>query len=183
MIINSRLDSVEYLVKKLGIDFELIKYTDKPSIKLNKVYLLLFLILLSGCTSLPMATSEDTVVAKQFNPDPSEGMVYIYRPWQFAGGVRDSMFRFDGAEYVIENGSFYCFHVTPGKYDAWGFALNGAATLVELEVAKGSMHFLSLNPVAFDFRVPRIRKEYKVTGKEAVSNMKMIKQENKDPKY
>ena len=59
----------------------------------NMLFIATFVLLISGCTSVPMVNAEKSNTAKQFTPPPEgKAALYIYRDSSFGGALKKDVF-------------------------------------------------------------------------------------------
>lgn len=82
---------------------------------MNK-YLLIMLLTLSGCASVPLAPVEKDNQAKRFVPENGLASLYIYRNENLGGAV--SMDVFINGKTIGQTGpqSYFMYNLTPGQY-------------------------------------------------------------------
>lgn len=97
--------------------------------------------LLAGCASVPKATPELDLAAKQFQPPkPGNAAVYVYRNESMGAAVRMSVLL--NGQHVGDTGarSFLYFWVAPGKHQLVSKAENDS--ILELDAKAGSTYFV-----------------------------------------
>ena len=86
--------------------------------KVSKVSLLLLVLYLSGCASVPMSSPEEDSAKKQFSP-PSKGKsgLYIFRDSNFGGALKKSVY-IDG-EFIGETApkTYFYREINEGKHE------------------------------------------------------------------
>lgn len=112
--------------------------------KLNLLVIAVFILLLFGCTSVPMTNSSLDSVAKQFNPEPGKASIYINR----GRGI--------GSQFVIQTVldgrivgalapyTYQLLSVTPGEHT---LATTGARDVQQqkLKVEAGKNYFFEVS--------------------------------------
>ncbi len=96
----------------------------------------IFILLLSGCASVPMASPEQDAKAKAFLPSPDKAALYIYRNETFGAAIPMT---------VSVNGTllgqtaaytYFQLNLTPGKYDIESHAENISTLSLVTEAGK-----------------------------------------------
>lgn len=84
--------------------------------KVNTI--LMILLMLLGCASVPSASKEDRTVALQFTPPANKSYIYIMRPGRFAGSAKFYSISLDGQiAGALTNDTFIFFEVQPGRHE------------------------------------------------------------------
>ncbi|MDR0747190.1 MAG: DUF2846 domain-containing protein [Helicobacteraceae bacterium] len=97
--------------------------------------------LLSGCASVPMASAQADLTAKEFKaPTNGKAGVYIYRNESFGGGIKMDVFV---DEWLIGSTAQQTYHyveVTPGLHTFRGKAENNS--LLSLDAAANKLYYI-----------------------------------------
>ena len=73
--------------------------------------------LMSGCQSVPKASSEQKQQALSFTPPPGMAGLYVIRPYHFAGSAVNYIYRLDYQDFgTLETKSFLYTPILPGKH-------------------------------------------------------------------
>lgn len=73
--------------------------------------------LMSGCQSVPKASSELKQQALSFTPPPGMAGLYVIRPYHFAGSAVNYIFRLDYQDFgSLETKSYLYSPILPGKH-------------------------------------------------------------------
>jgi len=143
--------------------------------------LLLPVILLVGCVSVPLATPADDAKAKLFEPVNTKAVIYIYRTVAFAGGGTSVSLMVDGKEIKLSSGSFVRLEKEPGKVELsatrrdW-FGFESGIRVFPFMVKMGDIIFIKVYLPQAPFAVPGLRFEEVglPTGRTAVRELDLI---------
>jgi hypothetical protein len=85
---------------------------------------LAWVLLLSGCATVPMASLDDDAQAKRFEPEPTKAKIYVYRNEVFGGAISMPV-SLDG-QMMGRTGpqTYFMWTVEPGKHEVASHAEN-----------------------------------------------------------
>jgi hypothetical protein len=110
------------------------------------------LFFLTSCASklpVPMASSEEDAIAKQFQTSPDRSSLYIVREERHVGHLQNIGFMIDNKVVgELENASFALVEVSPGKHviKALGRWQNDDEIEFIVNTEKGKMYFVNMYP-------------------------------------
>ena len=112
---------------------------------MKKIRHSLFLLLLAGCSSVPLAPSSEDATAKQFQAKSSEASVYIFRDEGFIGSARTLPVLIDGRTIgATAPKTFFLIHVPPGKHKL--ASTEGRFFSLDLDTEAGGKYFVRQIP-------------------------------------
>ncbi|MEX0960080.1 MAG: DUF2846 domain-containing protein [Burkholderiales bacterium] len=96
--------------------------------------------LLGACASVPMASPEEDMQAKQFEASPDQSRIYVYRNENFGGAIRISI-TLDGRMMgQTAAKTYFMWNVTPGPHTISCVGENTAS--LNIDARPGSSHFV-----------------------------------------
>ncbi|MCG7981400.1 MAG: DUF2846 domain-containing protein [Candidatus Thiodiazotropha lotti] len=135
---------------------------------------------LFGCVSVPLASKDADMAAKQFISDPDNASVYIYRKFSTYGLIVAYPVYVDG-KYVgkLKVGSFFMLTLPPGEHDVW---VDGADVkslnkkyYFPLTVEAGEIYIIEQTAVTA--RTPKLAFKENREGMEAVRKCDLMEVE------
>ena len=111
-------------------------------------HLLFFLIVLffsqgmGGCANVSTESVETSAAAKNFEPIPDKGVVFLYRRGRMVGAASATQIKVNGQDAGGTGpGTFFRWELSPGTYTFLASTTESSAT-VSLEVEAGKVYFL-----------------------------------------
>lgn len=146
---------------------------------MRTLWLVVVLLGLSGCTSVPTMTSDAAgyVSAVSFQPLRDRGVIYLYRDRTSHFGLFHLDVHIDGESFNTSPACFVRFEAVPGRYD-WEAdhpTMFGFEDEMELEVRAGDVVFLEYKPIS-RFMVPgstKIIPRDAATAKATITSQKL----------
>lgn len=103
---------------------------------LTAVVSIIFILLLPGCASVPMASLDQDTKAKDFSPFPNKASLYIYRNESFGAAIPMTVSVNGKALGQTAAQTYFRLNLTPGKYNIESHAENVSALPLTMEVGK-----------------------------------------------
>lgn len=96
----------------------------------------IFVLLLSGCASVPMAPLDHDAKAKDFSPIPDKASLYIYRNESFGAAIPMTVSVNGKALGQTAAQTYFRLNLTPGKYNVESHAENVSSLPITMEAGK-----------------------------------------------
>lgn len=128
---------------------------------------------LSGCASIPMASKEKDLDAKQFIVPAYKSNIYVYRN-EFMGGAVGMEIDLDGKQVAItRNNNYVRLVVEPGKHSITSHAENDDT--IEVDAIEGNNHYV-WQEVKMGIMMARTKLHIvdEETGKKGVNECKLV---------
>ncbi len=138
------------------------------------ITLIVLSLLLTGCASVPMASSDLDTKAKTFNPSPDKASLYIYRNENFGGAIPMSV---DVNGRILGDTAaktYFHLDLLPGKYEIQSHSEN--TSLLEVNAEAGNNYFI-WQEIKMGVWMARSSLQLvdEAKGKEGVKESKLIK--------
>jgi hypothetical protein len=106
-------------------------------IRFNSVLLVLMVLLVAGCASVPMALVEQDTKAKDFSPPPNKASLYVYRSEILIGAAIPMSVVLNGKP-LGQTGpqTYFRIDLSPGPYTIESFAQNRSTLSVDVVAGK-----------------------------------------------
>jgi len=100
------------------------------------ILLLVALLALQGCASVPMASMNEDASAKEFKPDPDKANIYVYRNENFGSAITMTV-SLDG-RVAGQSGpkTYFLLQAQPGEHEVGSIAENSVSLKLKTEAGK-----------------------------------------------
>jgi hypothetical protein len=104
--------------------------------KISSMLLLVALLVLQGCASVPMTSMSEDASAKEFKLDPDKSSIYVYRNENFGSAITMTV-SMDG-RVAGQTGpkTYFLFQVPPGEHEVGSIAENNVNLKLKTEAGK-----------------------------------------------
>ncbi len=134
---------------------------------------MVFILGLSGCASVPMASLEQDEKAKDFIPIPERAALFIYRHENFGGAIPMSVMVNSKALGQTAAKTYFRLNVLPGKYSVESHAENVSTLPLTLEAGKNYFVWQEVKMGLWMART-QLQQTDEAVGRAAVSECKLI---------
>jgi TPR repeat protein len=133
----------------------------------------IFIVCLSGCSSVRMATTEQDKSAKEFSTLPDQGTVFIFRNGA-TGSSRGHLVSMNGTTLgETAAHTYFRLNLNPGKYRIDSHSQRNHST-IDLEVESGRNYFVWQEITRGDEYVTRLQTVNETEGRKGVLESKLI---------
>jgi len=95
---------------------------------------LVLVLLLTGCSAIPLASREEDQTAKEFRTLPNSGVIYVFRDQVFVGSAIAATLFVDGKLIGgINDHNFRTVEVTPGQHQLTATSNTGVVASLPIE--------------------------------------------------
>ena len=131
----------------------------------------------TGCASVPMASMQEDMRAKQFQVPPNKSVIYLFRDEIIGAAIRMPV-SIDGRA-VGHTGpkTYFMWEVEPGKHQLQSLTENVSALWIETEPGKDYYIWQEVKMGMFSAR-SRLQQVDRVRGREGVMECKLIRTMN-----
>jgi hypothetical protein len=142
--------------------------------------------LVSACATQHLATREDNILAKQFNPPADKSYIYVIRESTITGAAIFMSISLDQeVAGALQNNRYVLLEATPGRHEIQvGSSRRGekknvefiAPTVIELETLPGRAYFIAGNMTMGrpDIRIVADEKGRKLLGKDKFKRVESL---------
>ena len=104
---------------------------------------LVLVLLLTGCSAIPLASREEDQTAKEFRTLPNSGVIYVFRDQVFVGSAIAATLFVDGKLIGgINDHNFRTVEVTPGQHQLTATSNTGVVASLPIEAKAGDLYFV-----------------------------------------
>jgi hypothetical protein len=136
---------------------------------MKKLYLVL-VILLTGCSAIPLASREADQTAKEFRTLPNNSVIYVFRDQVFVGSAIAATLFVDGKLIGgINDRDFRTLEVAPGQHQLTATSNTGVVASLPIEAKAGDIYFVRATSW------PRLTSVSSDEGKKQVRKCKLEK--------
>jgi len=101
------------------------------------------MLILMGCSAIPLASPKEDEIAKQFQPSPDHAIIYVFRDQVLAGSAIAVTFFVDGKlTGGINDHDFRMIEVEPGKHQLSATSNTGVVATLPIEAQAGQLYFV-----------------------------------------
>lgn len=140
---------------------------------LKSLSLLLVMTFLYGCASVPMATPEADLAAKQFTPAKGKANIYVYRNEKFGAAVKVPVSVNGLAKGSTAAKTFFHWEVEPGQYKILSHAEKDDVVTVDAVAGSNNYVWQEIKMGAWSART-KLQKVDAKKGKKGVEECKLI---------
>jgi hypothetical protein len=103
----------------------------------------IFVLLLTGCSAIPLASREENQVAKEFHTLPNGSAIYIFRDQVLVGSAIAATLFVDGKLIGgINDHDFRRLEVAPGQHQLTATSNTGVVASLHIEAKAGDIYFV-----------------------------------------
>jgi hypothetical protein len=104
---------------------------------------LVLVLLLTGCSAIPLAPPEEDQTAKEFRTLSNSGVIYIFRDQVFVGSAVATTLFVDGKLLGgINDHNFRTLEVAPGQHQLTATSNTGVVASLPIEAKAGEFYFV-----------------------------------------
>ena len=101
------------------------------------------MLVLMGCSAIPLASPKEDEIAKQFHPLPDHAIIYVFRDQVLAGSAIAATLFMDGKlTGGINDHDFRTIEVEPGKRQLSASSNTGVVASLPIEAQPGQLYFV-----------------------------------------
>lgn len=104
---------------------------------------LVLMLILMGCSAIPLASPKEDEIAKQFRPSSDHAVIYVFRDQVLAGSAIAATLFVDGKlTGGINDHDFRMIEVEPGKHQLSATSNTGVVAALPIEAQPGQLYFV-----------------------------------------
>jgi len=104
---------------------------------------IVFMLVLAGCSAIPLASPKEDEIAKQFHPSSDHAVIYVFRDQAFVGSAVAASLFIDGKlTGGINDHDFRTIEVEPGKHQLSATSNTGVVATLPIEAQAGQLYFV-----------------------------------------
>lgn len=145
-------------------------------LQLKNISTVLLVVLLAGCTQVPLASDGEEAEAKTFRTVPGKANIYIYRPNKFFAAFATVEVLYQGRiDAYLGNGTFVVYEQGEGTHKFGARVVSGTLEMIEIHTVPGRNYFFETTPKHGWVPGAYFRQVDEEKGRKAVSGYKMVK--------
>jgi hypothetical protein len=104
---------------------------------------IVFMLVLAGCSAVPLASPKEDEIAKQFHPSSDHAVIYVFRDQVLAGAAVAATLFVDGKlTGGINDHDFRTIEVEPGRHQLSATSNTGVVASLPIEAQAGQLYFV-----------------------------------------